>query len=299
MKITGGVAEGEDDGEFFGWEKGGGALRILGSGTAASSVTLTDDDLTGNLAHAKTAMGGAIFNKRTLNILDSTIAHNTALAEGASTNTEFGEAYGGGIFNVGHLFIADSTIADNTVEAGGVKSEAVGGGVDSGVENFSNEATAAIANTTITGNIASAGTTMDPPFVYGGGVAIDNGALNHVTLYDNTASPVNASESWGGNAYKPAERRRHLDQQLHHRRRQRNRRPQLLFHFGSNPEDNRNNLVDGPGGECGFSLEYNPLIDVNPQLMPLADNGGPTETFAPKPGSPVIEAGGDCEGTFR
>ncbi len=289
VKLTGGVGAG--------WEQGGGALRILGSGTAASSVTLTNDDLTGNLAHAESAMGGAIFNMRTLNVIDSTVAHNTALSEGADTYTETGVAFGGGIFNDGHLLIAGSTIADNTAEAGGFKSKAVGGGVNSGVEAFSNEATAAIANTTITGNIASAGTTVNPPFVYGGGVAIDGGTLNHVTLYGNTASPVNASESWGGNIYEPQNGGGTWINNSIVADGSASEGPNCLFNnFGSNSEDNRDDLEDGPSRGCGFLPEYGSLLDVSPQLMPLADNGGPTETLAPEPGSPVIEAGGGCEG---
>ncbi|MFZ1925148.1 MAG: choice-of-anchor Q domain-containing protein [Solirubrobacteraceae bacterium] len=296
VRLTGGVAEGEDDGEF-GWETGGGALRILGSGTASSSVTLTNDDLTGDRAHAQNAKGGAIFNKRTLNIIDSTIAHNTALAEGANSDAQLGEANGGGIFNLGHLLIAGSTIADNTVEAGGVNSKAIGGGVDSGVENFTSEATAAIANTTITGNIASAGTTTNPPLVYGGGIAIDGGALNHVTLYDNTASPVNAWESWGGNVYEPQNGGGTWINNSIVAGGSASEGPNCMFTSGgSYPEDNRNNLEDGPDGECGFTLEYDPLVDVNPRLMPLADNGGPTETFAPEPGSPVIGSATECDG---
>src|SRR5690606_3846126 len=33
------------------------------------------------------------------------------------------------------------------------------------------------------------------------------------------------------------------------------------------------------------------LLDMNPQLAPLADNGGPTLTHLPLPGSPAINAG--------
>ncbi len=297
VKITGGVAAGEDDGEFFGWEKGGGALRILGSGTAASSVTLTNDDLTGNLAHAEEAMGGAIFNKRTLNVIDSTISHNIAHAE--NPGNQFGEALGGGIFNTGHLLIADSTIADNTVEAGGFKSEAVGGGVDSGVEDFTNEATAAIANTTITGNIASAGTTVNPPRVYGGGVAIDGGALNHVTLYNNTASPVNAGQSWGGNLYEPQNGGgAWINNSIVADGSASEGHNCLFTSGGSYPEDNRNDLEEDPSGECGFSVDYGSLVGISPGLTPLADNGGPTETLAPVPGSPVIDTGAGCEGSI-
>ena len=68
--------------------------------------------------------------------------------------------------------------------------------------------------------------------------------------------------------------------------------------FGSAPEHNRNNLDDGASGECGFTLEYDPLVGLNPNLMALADNGGPTETLAPERGSPVIDAGSGCEGNF-
>ncbi len=298
VTLTGGVAAGDDGGEPFGREKGGGALRILGSGNESSSVTLTDDDLTGNLAHAKSAMGGAIFNERTLNVIDSTVAHNTALAEGAGTDTEFGGALGGGIFSAGHLLIAGSTIADNIVEAGGVISQAVGGGVDSGVEPFTNQATAAIADTTITGNIASAGT-ANQPFVAGGGLAIDGGALDHVTLYGNTASSVNASESWGGNVYEPENGGGTGINSSIVANGSAAEGPNCRFQtIGYYPEDSRHNLVDGGDDDCGFSPEYGLLLNVNPELMALADNGGPTETFAPEPGSPAIDAGSDCEGTF-
>ena len=43
------------------------------------------------------------------------------------------------------------------------------------------------------------------------------------------------------------------------------------------------------------SLGYN-LIGVDPLLGPLQDNGGPTFTHAPLPGSPVIDAGNNFSG---
>jgi hypothetical protein len=51
---------------------------------------------------------------------------------------------------------------------------------------------------------------------------------------------------------------------------------------------------------CGFSLE-----NIDPLLLPLADNGGPTPTHALRPDSPAIDAGGvacepaDQRGVFR
>jgi hypothetical protein len=43
------------------------------------------------------------------------------------------------------------------------------------------------------------------------------------------------------------------------------------------------------GLPSGFGVEN--LLDVDPQLGALADNGGPTLTHAPLPGSPAIDAG--------
>jgi hypothetical protein len=44
---------------------------------------------------------------------------------------------------------------------------------------------------------------------------------------------------------------------------------------------------------CGFDQEGD-QNETDRELGPLADNGGPTETFLPQDGSPAIDAGGDC-----
>jgi hypothetical protein len=49
------------------------------------------------------------------------------------------------------------------------------------------------------------------------------------------------------------------------------------------------NLADDTS--CGLSLATD-LISTDPDLGPLADNGGPTQTLALLPGSPAIDAGG-------
>jgi hypothetical protein len=46
----------------------------------------------------------------------------------------------------------------------------------------------------------------------------------------------------------------------------------------------------GPRAACDFAIRRNDLIGVNPRLGPLADNGGPTRTHLPLPGSPAIDA---------
>lgn len=52
-------------------------------------------------------------------------------------------------------------------------------------------------------------------------------------------------------------------------------------------------LVKAPGGgvDAEALSEAGNLVDVDPQLGPLADSGGPTRTHMPLDGSPVIDAG--------
>src|SRR5262249_5019042 len=45
----------------------------------------------------------------------------------------------------------------------------------------------------------------------------------------------------------------------------------------------------------GFLTSPGDLINVNPLLGPLQDNGGPTRTHALLPGSPALEAGDNAE----
>ncbi len=50
-----------------------------------------------------------------------------------------------------------------------------------------------------------------------------------------------------------------------------------------------NVIINGPGDITGVS---------DPKIGPLADNGGDTLTHALLPGSPAIDAGGDCDEPF-
>jgi hypothetical protein len=49
------------------------------------------------------------------------------------------------------------------------------------------------------------------------------------------------------------------------------------------------NLIGDPTDGSGYVASD--LLNVNPLLAPLGDYGGPTQTFAPLPGSPAIDAG--------
>jgi hypothetical protein len=51
------------------------------------------------------------------------------------------------------------------------------------------------------------------------------------------------------------------------------------------------NLIGNTSGGGGFRPDLGDLLNVNPRLGPLADNGGSTLTHALLPGSPAIDAG--------
>ena len=51
------------------------------------------------------------------------------------------------------------------------------------------------------------------------------------------------------------------------------------------------NLIGNTQGGSGFAATD--LLNVDPLLGPLQDNGGPTQTMALLPGSPAIDAGDD------
>ncbi len=52
--------------------------------------------------------------------------------------------------------------------------------------------------------------------------------------------------------------------------------------------------LDSDGTCQSFTLATNDLPNTDPQLGPLQDNGGPTETHALLPGSPAIDAAVNC-----
>jgi hypothetical protein len=53
-----------------------------------------------------------------------------------------------------------------------------------------------------------------------------------------------------------------------------------------------NNIIGVTGTSTGWVASD--LLNTNPLLGPLADNGGPTQTFLPQAGSPAIEGGQNC-----
>lgn len=63
--------------------------------------------------------------------------------------------------------------------------------------------------------------------------------------------------------------------------------------YSSSGSNCTGDITDG-GGNLSFPDSTCPGINSDPMLGPLQNNGGPTETMAPGPGSPAIDAGDDA-----
>ena len=241
----------------------GGGIRNTGT------LTITNTKVGGNRAqHA-----GGISNDGMLNLTDSIISGNRAVG-----------GNGGGIRNTGTLTITNSTVRGNTGDnaGGGISTNGMlnltlsrisgnSGGDGSGIRNFG---TVNLANSTISGNAAvsdGGGINNDATFNMtnstitgntannraGGVLNGDNGTVNLVNgiIAGNTAAT----------------------------------RPDCFGLFTSLGH----NLI-GNTSACAFTPATGDLVNVDPLLGPLRDNGGPTLTHALLPGSPAIDSGDDA-----
>src|SRR6516164_3525923 len=235
----------------------GGDYRIL---TVARGATVVLSGLTIANGSVPETLGGGILSEGSLTISNSTVRGNLAFT-------------GGGILNEGSLIISNSTIANNTVnfEYGEVR----GGGIY-------NAGTLAITNSTIASNEA-AGT--DPGVEQGGGI-YNAGTLtvNNSTISGNAAYSVFASGAAdGGGIYNTSTL--NMRNTVLARNYAGRYGPDL---FGSLASSGYNVIGNTQGGS-GF--DPTDLLNTDPLLGPLQNNGGPTLTMALQRGSPAIDAG--------
>jgi hypothetical protein len=213
-------------------------------------------------------------NERVLRVATgATVAVTRVTMTGGNGYPDF-NVRGGAIYNAGALTLTDCTITNN------VSGEGFGGGIlnggrlvldrctvahnaaalsGGGVNNFSVGALLFATNSTIANN---ASRTSD-----GGGVANLSGAtgtLVHCTIVGNLAT--NTGKRGGG------------------------------IHVVAGTLTLANSIVAGNLATANANIDGtvtsadNNLTSGDPMLEPLADNGGPTQTLLPLPGSPVLDA---------
>lgn len=283
----------------------GGGINNNGAGT----VTISNSSVTGNTALGDN-FGGGINNNfnGTLNVTNTVVSGNTAGGFG-----------GGGINNnfSGAATVTGSTISGNTAENGGGINNNSGGSftlTDSTVSGNTGTSTSpgggGILNNssgpmTITGSTISGNTSVGP----GGGIANNSGGaltITNSTISNNTST----HEAGGGGVYRVSTgavtltnvtvignsapsgggglRNNRLDSGI-----------TLLRSIVANSVSGGNcsGLINSLGNNLSSDATCNlvaagDLPNTNPQVAPLASNGGPTQTHALLAGSAAINAGG-------
>jgi hypothetical protein len=236
-----------------------------------STVTNLDDAGAGSLrqAIADTKAGGTVdFDEGlagTILLRTGQLAITkdlTIVGPGADVITVSGN-HASRVFNIGATFTVDIsglTIAD-------------GGGVAEGGGIF-NAGTLTVTSSTLSGNSASD---------IGGGILNNFGTL---TVTNSTLSGNSASLSGGG--ISTPGRITHSRNTIIAGNTAANG-PDVFGNLGSLGH----NLIGNTQGGSGF--DDTDLLNVNPLLGPLQDNGGPTQTMALLPGSPAIDAGDNTD----
>jgi hypothetical protein len=280
-----------DNAGLAGVATNGGGIHNQNGGT----VTIRGSTISGNIATFDTGsggFGGGIFNSGIMTVTGSTVSdngglraagiHNAAtltvsnstVSGNASINNLGGSASGGGINNGGTLTLTNSTISENIArnQAG----NASGGGLFS-------SGTLTATNSTFTGNTAISG---------GGGISIAGGTatLTNVTITSNRG------EGGTGGGLARSGGTVTLGNAL------------IAGNFrgtGTTRDDvsgalvatSRNNLIGDGTGLTGITNGTNGNLigtgaePINPLLLPLADNGGFTNTHALGQNSPALGKG--------
>ncbi len=245
----------------------GGGINYIGFGT----LSITNSNITNNrVTLIDPNFGGGIFNAiGTVNITNSTISGNAAYL-------------GGGIYNgAGTVNLTNSTLSNNLATG-------LGTGLDSGGGIRNSFGTLNVTNSTISGNRAN---------FAGGGIAnfVGNTTIVNSTITLNTTDNDNNGNGNGGGVSN------FLGGTVNVRNtiiaENTDRSPGTTTNYpdvSGTFTDQGNNLIGASNGSTGFTLSTlvgtiaNP---IDPQLAPLQNNGGSTQTHALLPSSLALDTG--------
>jgi hypothetical protein len=274
---------------FAGPNPPAGADRAVDILPSAGAVTLEGLRIEDGLALPGKTIGGGggVLNEASLTVRNSEVVGNQE--QGMELNL------GGGIYSRGplaELTVIGSTIANNkAVSQGAGETEAVGGGIAS----YQSSKSLTILNSTVSGNSASG---SGGGGLAGGVFAGDNvnhpvSSLVHVTITSNSANRIGGLEIGEGTLT-----------------------GNLIAANTDLQEDTPDCRAAGPvtsgaGNLLGSSGQFESTCElaapgdllgtfaapILPNLGTLVDNGGPTKTQIPNPGSPAIDRGAACPET--
>lgn len=234
----------------------GATITLASTLTVAKDVTIDGSGNTG-----LTVDGNASVQVFVVNAGVTAVIKNVTIANGNSADT-------GGIHNNGTLVVANCTLADNFGGSGG---------------GIYNEGVLTLTNSTVTGNstnhlaglgggvrvLSGTATFTNNTFVgntanYGGGIFVDAGGA--VTL-SNNAFVANTANSFGGSVGASG-----------------------VANANHNLYWNNADQSGTQGINCNGCASNTDVVNADPQILPLGDNGGPTQTYLPI-GTPAVAAG--------
>jgi predicted outer membrane repeat protein len=243
----------------------GGAIYSSGdSGSAQLHVgtsTLTDNSANG---------GGAIYNDHgALMLNDCMVTNNSAT---------FG---GGGIYNDGRLQgAATLEVSNTTLNGNSVQPFAGdGGGAIYNDGGFSGSANVHITNSTLSNNSA---------YVRGGGIYHRGYAGQAVLQIENSTLGNNSAAKSGGTIYCFGGKG-NTEIELANTILKADPTGENIFNDAGTVTSHGYNLSSDDGS--GYLIGLGDQINTDPLVGPLRNNGGPTLTQRPSPGSPTIDAG--------
>ena len=272
------------------WDGGtaDGNFAVSGAGIAniGGTMTLAGVTISGNSADFALVQGPedhhgiGIDNEGVLTLTKSTVRDNHAVSNMNAVGANGGTSTGGGIYNSGQATLDDDTISGNSANRGG------GLAVDGGRLDM--------LDSTISDNAGGIGGGLyfGPPDIIpipAPAGALDGAGITGSTITGSTIA-FNSSDGTSGN--------------------------DLVFSDVPLPLTLENTILAGNVGDQNYSTlgGFNSIVsaghnlnsdassafefrapgdlsNVDPKLGPLQDNGGPTFTRAPLPGSPAIDAG--------
>jgi uncharacterized protein DUF11 len=272
LQISGSTIESnaaEIIGSTGGFVSGGAVGNDSGHVTITGSIVI--ENSTGGGTGAAVSGGGISSTGGRLDVVDSTVESNEALGDA--------EPAGGGIITEGTTVnVTGSTVDGNSAVSTGNQVGGLGGGM------VLHTGSGTISDSTITNNVASGGSGG------GGGLFVADNTVEatNVTIASNSARGAGsgganlfvASLGDGQTTFKP------LNTIVADGTADGG--GNCALSTGTSIVSQGHNLDSGNG--CGFNAPGD-LVNTEPRLGALRGNGGVTETLAPAPDSPVIDAG--------